>query len=67
MAARVSDTEVKEIIDTTVTTTAFITAANLLVNNVLSDAGHSEELLKEIERWLLIWWRVVTQERNPQK
>jgi len=52
MAVRVSDAEVKEIIDTSVTTTAFISAANLVVTEKLGSSGLSEDLLKEIERWL---------------
>jgi len=50
--ARVSDNEVKEIIETDVTTTPFITIANLLVTDLLGDSGLSDAMLKEIERWL---------------
>jgi len=49
--ARVSDAEVKEIIDTDITTTPFITAANLLITQVLGSSGMSDAYLKEIERW----------------
>ena len=52
--ARVSDAEVREImdIDSSITDlTPFITAANLVITARLSGAGHSDELLKEIERW----------------
>ena len=52
MANRVSDSEVKEIIDTTVTTTPFIDAANLIVTGKLADQGLGDALLKEIERWM---------------
>ena len=52
MANRVSDSEVKEIIDTTVTTTPFIDAANLIVTSKLADQELGDALLKEIERWL---------------
>ena len=52
MAARVNDAEVKEIIDTSLTTTAFITAANLTVNNYLGGTDLDDDTLKEIERWL---------------
>lgn len=52
MAARVSDAEVKEILDTSISTTPFITAANLIVNQHLLNAALSDELLTEIERWL---------------
>lgn len=50
--ARVTDAEVKEILDTTVTTTPFITAATLLVDQHLLDADLPTALLKEIERWV---------------
>lgn len=46
---------VKEIISTDLADaqiTAFITAANLTVTNVLGDSGLSSETLTEIERWL---------------
>ena len=49
--ARVTDEEVKEIIETTITTTPFITAANLVVTSRLGDQGIDDDLLKEIERW----------------
>lgn len=49
--ARVTDAEVKEILTTTLTTTAFITAANLTVTRVLGTSLNADEL-KEIERWL---------------
>jgi hypothetical protein len=53
MAARVSSEEVLEIIDTDLTdVSAMITAANLIINSRLASRGISEELLKEIERWL---------------
>jgi len=51
MAVRVTDVEVKEIIDTTVTTTPFVAIANILVDKYLSGHGLSDALLKEIERW----------------
>ncbi len=55
MSARVTDAEVREIIDIDVSITnitPFITIANLLVTDKLSDSGLSVEMLKEIERWL---------------
>lgn len=55
MANRVTATEVKEIITTTLSDSAigvFITPANLLVTEKLGTSGLSDELLKEIERWL---------------
>ena len=50
--ARVTSAEVQEILDTTITLTAFITAATLLVDQHLLDADLPTALLKEIERWL---------------
>lgn len=53
--ARVTASEVKEIIVTEFSGSAldpFITAANLIVTEKLSDVGLSNDLLKEIERWL---------------
>lgn len=53
--ARVTEAEVKEIIDTDLTVeqvTPFLKASNLLVTDVLTDQGYSVDLLKEIERWL---------------
>jgi mRNA-degrading endonuclease HigB of HigAB toxin-antitoxin module len=49
--ARVSDAEVKEIFQTTIDTSPFIVAANLIVtqNALSTDAG---DILKERERWL---------------
>ncbi len=55
MAARVSAAEVQSIIevDTNIADiTPFITVANLLVDQVCLDSGYTDELLKEIERWL---------------
>lgn len=55
MANRVTATEVKQIITTTLSDEAigvFITPANLLVTSKLGTLGMSDELLKEIERWL---------------
>jgi len=52
MSARVTESEVKEIIDTDLTDiTAFITAANLTVTKRLSSGVLSADQLKEIERW----------------
>jgi acyl CoA:acetate/3-ketoacid CoA transferase alpha subunit len=53
MATRVTDAEVREIIDTEVTDlTAFILAANGFVTDMLTGKGLSDDRLKEIERWL---------------
>lgn len=50
--ARVSDTEVKKIMNTTIETTPFICTASLIVDEVLSTAGYSEARLKLIELYL---------------
>ena len=53
MANRVSDSEVKEIIDTDTDDIApFIKVANILVTAKLGGQGLSDDQLKEIERWL---------------
>lgn len=54
MATRVTAEEVEAIIeiDSGLVITPFITAANLLVTKVCTDASLSDELLKEIERWV---------------
>lgn len=65
MAARVTAAEVKEILDNSTLTdpiiNAFIAAATLLVDNVLStDTTLDADLLKEIERWLTAHMITVT-------
>lgn len=55
MTTRVSSEDVLEIFETSLTEAqleAFITAANLLINEKLSSAGLSDDLLFELERWL---------------
>lgn len=57
MTLRVTDAEVKEIIETSITdTTPFITTANVLIDAVLSDdiaAGDlSDAVLEQMELWL---------------
>lgn len=55
MANRVTEEEVKAIIDVDTAITdisPFMTAANLLVTNVCTSTSLSDDLLKEIERWL---------------
>ena len=53
--ARVTDAEVKAILDTTLDTAPFIAAATLLVDQHLASAGLAAALLKELERWLAAW------------
>lgn len=51
--ARVTDAEVLEVLDTDVTPlTAFITAADLLVDEVAKRGTLTDAALKEISRWL---------------
>jgi len=49
---RVTEAEVKEIFDTDITLTPFITAASQIVDTKLLNKGLTDEQLKEIERWL---------------
>lgn len=68
MAVRVTASEVKEIMDTTLSDVivgAYITSANTLVNSVLGTGA--TDLLKEIERWLTAHMIAVTRERQAQK
>lgn len=62
---RVTEQEVKEILDTNVTLHPFIVAASLIVDKYLEDTGEidDEQLLKEIERWLSAHLAVI---RDPQ-
>ena len=48
----VTDSDVKQILDTTVDTTPFINAADLIVTQYLTLSGLSTAMLTEIERWL---------------
>jgi len=66
MAARVTEDEVKEILNTSLTLTAFITAANLIVTDKLGPEGLSDDQLKEIERWLAAHFAAI-RERQPQQ
>lgn len=52
MANRVTDTQVKEIIETSLDTTPFIDTANALVNQALLVQGFSEAYLTQIEKYL---------------
>lgn len=55
MANRATEAEVKEIIDTDLTTeqvAPFLITANVMVTSVLSDEGYGDSLMKEIEQWL---------------
>jgi len=54
--ARVTDAEVREIVDITTSEisdlTPFITIANQMVTEVCTDSSYTDDRLKEIERWL---------------
>lgn len=65
MAARVTDSEVKAVVDTARDTTPFIETANLLVNEVVvpnSDA--SADMLKQVELYLAAHFVAITQEKG---
>lgn len=49
---RVTDNEVKKILDTTVETTPFIATASLIVDETLADQGLTDARLKQIELYL---------------
>ena len=49
---RISDADVKAILDTDLETTPFIAAATLMIDAYLISAGLPAVLLTEIERWL---------------
>jgi len=65
--ARVTDADVKQILDTDVSTTPFILSANLLVDQWLLDKGLSEALLTEIERWVAAHLTCMLDPRESQK
>ncbi len=55
MANRVSGQEVKDIMDTVLSAddmAEFITVGNLMTTEICGGEGYSDELMKEIERWL---------------
>lgn len=63
MAVRVDDVEVEAIIsvESYVDTDAYIITANVMVDEYLTDAGHSASLLTEIEKWLAAHFIAVRQ------
>lgn len=68
--ARVTATEVKYIISTTISDDAVnvhITAANLIVTAQLADKSLSTEQLKEIERWLAAHFIAVQDPRKTEE
>lgn len=65
--ARVTVAEVKEIIETDLSTTVitgYITSANALVTQALSSSGLGADILKEIERWSAAHMIAITKERQ---
>lgn len=66
MAARVTDTEVKEIITvpTSVDLTTFINLANLVVNEQLVGQGLTDDMLTKIELWLSAHYAAQRYERG---
>ena len=69
--ARVSATEVKEIIETSledsVVLSSMIDTANLYVDTHLADAGHSDAVLAKIELYLAAHFVALTEERGSLK
>ncbi len=62
--ALVTDSEVKTVIDTSRDTTPFITVADLLVTEELSDKGLSDARLKQIELYLAAHFTAITTEKG---
>lgn len=62
--ARVTDSEVKAIIDTSRDTTPFINNANLLITEILANSGLSTDRLKMIELYLSAHFVAVTEEKG---
>lgn len=68
--ARVSEGEVKRIIDTALTydqVTPFLRAANNLVTSTLADEGYGAEDLRQIEAWLAAHFVAVRDPRVKQE
>jgi hypothetical protein len=69
MASRVTPTEVKAIINTSLTDSAidaYITSANSMVTNAVT-CGLGAAVLKEIERWLTAHLIAITKQRQTTK
>lgn len=68
--ARVTTSEVLEIMDTTLTETQltpYVISANVFVTETLSGTSLSDDMLKEIERWLAAHFAAMTKERQSKK
>ena len=61
--ARVTDAEVKEILDTALSTTPFINTATVVVDENLVDKGLSTALLKEIELYLAAHYTTIREQQ----
>ncbi len=69
MATRVTASEVKVIIDTSLSdgdVDSFINSANIMVNNILGDEDLNEDLLTEIEKWYTAHLIAVSRDRQAQ-
>lgn len=68
--ARVTATEVKDIIDTSLSDTqvgAYIDSVTVMVDNLFSGVTITTELIKEIERWLTAHAIATTRERQAKE
>lgn len=65
--ARVTDAEVKTILDTTIDTTVFITSANLIVTEELGEESLSDDRLKQIELYLAAHFTCLRDPRASQE
>lgn len=65
--ARVTDTEVKQIIDTTRDTSPFIDVATLIVDEQLANSGLSVARFKQIELYLAAHFVAISEEKGNLK
>jgi len=69
--ARVEAADVRAILDDTALTgnqiTVYITSANVFVTDALTGKGLSDDVLKEIERWMTAHMITVTRERMAKE
>ena len=67
MASRTTASEVKEVIDTSLsdsTVESFITTANIHVTNIIGGNSLSDDLLTEIEKWLAAHFIAMSREKE---
>jgi len=67
MTPRVSDTEVKRIINTSLNTTPFINTANVLIDKHLGSSSLSDNLMREIELWMSAHFTAIRQQQAKQE